>query len=244
MREHDITPDSLAAELAAQIAHDVAGRTPGNGVSPAEGARRRREREQRDAAHARRDTYELKQRVWHEAVGRIVPDLSATAAWEPDDSPSVNAVERWIRAGHVDKSGRRSHMLIHGPKGTGKSVAAAVAVRHWAEPASSPHAGDVLYLSDSNELVGIMQGWDDRPPLSHFVVLDDLGDETHPDFARSLKLLLQRRDVVILATSNLSPAALSERYFADADRLADRLAERFILVYAGNLNRRPRKLGW
>lgn len=147
--------------------------------------------------------------------------------------------------------------LLVGPKGTGKTTAAALAVRlilrrmPWNEQPSGNESrqrtsGEFVLASTFARLSGYNAAdreWFERCCSTLVLVLDDVGAEAQNEFSASmLDECLTRRHANRLRTvitSNLDAKALRARL---GDRLSDRIGESCVVAKcAGESLRKPRK---
>lgn len=130
----------------------------------------------------------LQRRARNLAIARPAIKTKAIVAirdGHPLDTPPLRAVRRWM-GGEV-KTGDGTVLLLSGPKGSGKTCAAA-----WA---LAEHGGAFVAAMD---LVHIFSDFNrtewNRLCDARVLVVDDIGDEQHPDrFGPVLKQLLDRR---------------------------------------------------
>lgn len=173
-----------------------------------------------------------KQRAWLSAALEIARIRAVRWLFEnPDrDSLALEAVRNWIDAP------RAPHLLLRGTTGTGKTVAAAHLVRYCTEPNARTPGVTWLYPDDVPSAV--LQSWSDTAPkLARFVVIDELGTETRPDFMTALARLLDRDGCSVLMTTNLSQEKFQERYGKD-ERLTSRASGAVEIVDVPGKDRR------
>jgi DNA replication protein DnaC len=153
----------------------------------------------------------FKDRRWRDKVCAAAPVRAVRSAFDPKPTPAVQAVQRWL------DGGCKKDLVLRGGVGTGKTTAACVAVKHWCEPKvflddagngqeeSSSEPLTVLWLRPNALVSAIEHAYDQSAPkLRPFVVLDDLGRETRPEFVESFTELLDRDGHVLLITTNLT----------------------------------------
>jgi len=165
---------------------------------------------------AEEDSAARKQRLWLAAALSVARLRAVRFILEnPDaDSLALVAVRNWI------ESPCSPHLLLRGTTGTGKTVAAAWLVRHCTEP--NARVPGVTWLYPDDVASAVLQNWSDRAPqLARYVVVDELGTETRPDFMTALSRLLDRDGCNVLLTTNLGEEAFQERYGKD-ERLMSR----------------------
>lgn len=146
---------------------------------------------------------------WRLSLKRYAPIEEWEQAWSaqsmPDHDPKTahpefyagtQAVLNWLA------NGCPRHLVLIGAIGCGKSVAAAVAVRHWVNPL---HFQPVCWMS-ADQLVSAMfhKYQDDAPRLCRYNVIDDVGDERKEDFEEALRKALEEQDRKYVITSNLA----------------------------------------
>lgn len=200
-------------------------------------AREAEEQSRRDAARME-EFAQAKQGKWVNAVKSIAGVQEAEEVFgENQDTEAVRAVRRWL----VSKSPRG--LCIRGPIGCGKTHAALCAVKAWAEPRIVDRQVDadgprmlpgrrVSWLSPDKLISAVLHAYDkDSPALHPYVVLDDMGRETKPDFQEALcRVLESAEDGVgrtLLITSNLTKEQMRHRY---EPRLLDRLGHFCVAV--------------
>jgi DNA replication protein DnaC len=160
------------------------------------------ELDRRQAAEEQRERF-LRAKVPDRVRRALLENFYAT--------PETNAVDEWLAS-------RKALMLLAGPPGTGKSVAAGYALMRrggvWA------HVSEIadVYGLDRAAVVA-------RLKAARFLVLDDLGSEQKSEGARdavvSVLLVRFENEQATVMTSNLSPDAW--KLYAD-ERIRDRLA--------------------
>lgn len=178
------------------------------GKAPEETAEQRQKREE-DARHAHN-------RQWLEAALEVARLRAVRFIVENPESTglALEAVRNWQQAPAAP------HLLLRGTTGTGKTVAAAWLVRHCTEPRAIRPS--IVWLYPDEVVSAVMHRYDDRAPkLGRYVVIDELGTETRPEFTVALSRLLDRDHCSVLMTTNLGRAAFQERYGKD-DRFTSR----------------------
>lgn len=163
-----------------------------------------------------RDAEKLKK--WRDAVTSACPFLAAEIAMGDHvlQTPALVSVASWL------KNPRGKHLMIRGSVGSGKSVAAAFALRYWLEPGMSRGVGGVSWLSPDDVVSGVLHSYDQNAPkIGRRVVIDDLGTETKADFQHAFEKLLDRTGVQLLVTTNLRKADFVPPAYAP--RLVSRL---------------------
>ena len=166
---------------------------------PAELERRREEREER------------KRRVWLDAALDVARLRCVRFICENPDAKSLalDVTKDWY------ESKDHPHLLLRGTTGTGKSVAAAWLVRERVNP-DRKGSKAIAWLYPDDVCSAVMHAWSDTAPkLAPFVVVDELGTETRPEFTTALSRLLDRDGTRVLFTTNLSAADFLARYGKD-----------------------------
>lgn len=172
-----------------------------------------------------------KDRMWRDLVAICAPVRVARLAWEPKETHAVKVATKWVEGGCA------TDLVLRGGVGTGKSTAAAVAVKLLLEPplpvwrpsgialASELSKGvTVTWLRPDSLVSAVMHAYDDKAPRLHeYIVIDDLGRETRADFAEAFCELLDREGHTLLITTNLTRDEMRQRYDL---RILDRLNER------------------
>lgn len=185
------------------IFQDIVDKVAAAQLSPEE---REEEKQRADARHARE---------WLEVFLKTVRlDNAAIAFDRPHLTPAILAVRTWREKAQVIR-----HLLLLGDVGAGKSIAAAVALKHYLEPGRFKHKA--AWLSP-DELTEAMHKpyWDESRVVPHYAVIDDLGTEKGEGFSEALCRFLDLRGRVAIMTSNLSPQQFKDRYNL---RLIDRI---------------------
>lgn len=174
---------------------------------------------------------EFKERTWRAKVRDVANVRVASKVFgELKPTPALTAIRQWL------ESGCEHDFVLRGGLGTGKSTAACYAVRHWCEPdVYVSEVGEPFERSQSklpvvswlrpNALVSAIEHDYDAaaPRLHRFVVIEDLGRETRPEFVESFCELLDRDGHTLLITTNLTRKQMRERY---EPRVIDRLNDR------------------
>jgi DNA replication protein DnaC len=176
---------------------------------------------------------ERREAEWREAVGRVcpAPETQTVFAGDMVETEAAKSVNAWLSAMP------RKVLVLRGGVGCGKSVAAALAVKHWCRPAIGKSADpfnerpvtftvirglSCAWLSPDDVVSAVMHAYDDKSPkLCPYLVIDDMGRESKPEFAEALCRLLDSGKHTMVITTNLSKQQLRERY-PDL-RLIDRL---------------------
>lgn len=128
--------------------------------------------------------------------------------------------EATVIAAEWERARKHRVLVLRGGVGTGKSTAAAVALylaalkgarsASWHRPRQFISSMLHTYQADVQE-VG-----------KHFVVIDDMGEESRTDFQEALTTFLDESDARAVLTTNLTVPVFKERY---AGRVIDRLRE-------------------
>lgn len=172
-----------------------------------------------------------KQQAWRDRVASAVPLRVARNLGEAlEQTPAVKAIDSWLLGG------RSTDIVLRGGVGTGKSTAAAYAVKRLVEPPTPdllegnfyiPHQPFTCCWLRPDALVSaIMHAYDDKAPkLAPYVVIDDLGRETRSEFVEAFCDLLDREGHTLIITTNLNREEMRKRYDL---RVLDRLKERAI----------------
>lgn len=192
----------------------------------------RRQAERRDDTNDRRAEQEMRR------MG--IPLDAIDASKRPTPNAAIEAAQKFV--GTPAKDAR--FFLLVGPKGTGKTTAAALAVRvllrrmPWNE---QPSGGDVRQRSPGEFVLASSfarlsgynaadREWFERCCTAMVLVLDDVGAEAQNEFSASmLDECLTRRHANRLRTvitSNLDAKALRTRL---GDRLSDRIGEACVI---------------
>lgn len=146
---------------------------------------------------------------WRANLKAYAPIEEWEDAWNaksmPDHNPEVEdpnfyagtqGVLNWIA------NGCQKHMVLIGAIGCGKSIAAAVAVRHWVNPT---HFQPVCWMTADELVSAVFHKYDtNAPKLCRYNVIDDVGDERKEDFEEALRKLLEMQDRKVVITSNLA----------------------------------------
>jgi DNA replication protein DnaC len=146
---------------------------------------------------------------WRANLKRYAPIEDWELAWDaksmPDHNPELEhpdfyagtqAVLNWIA------NGCPRHLVLIGAIGCGKSIAAAVAVRHWVEP---KRFQPVSWMTADELVSAVFHSYSDESKrLCRYVVVDDMGDERKADFEEALRKLLEQQDHKIIITTNLA----------------------------------------
>lgn len=178
------------------------------GKPPEETAEQRRKREE-DARHALN-------RAWLEAAFGVAQLRAIEFIIQNPEANglALRAVRNWLDAPAAP------HLLLRGTTGTGKTVAAGWLVRHCTEP--NQRRGTIAWLYPDEVVSAVIHHYDERSPkLARYVVIDELGTETRPEFMVALSRLLDRARCSVLMTTNLSGVEFEKRYGKD-ERLTSR----------------------
>lgn|GEM_PF-4626307 len=187
---------------------------------------------------ARETIEQQKQHRWLKAVRDVVPVAGIDRVFgELAETDALRAVQTWL-----PKCADRG-LVLRGPCGNGKTLAAAFAVRAWTEPQIKRHwemgyellceGHDVSWFHPDELVSAILHAYDrDAPELCRRVVVDDLGRETKPNFGEALCRLLDAADDggnahIVLITTNLTREQIRARY---EPRLVERLNQRCVAV--------------
>lgn len=164
-----------------------------------------------------------------------VGQRALAAASEAQDTEALAAVKRWLG----DAS--RTWLVLCGPKGTGKSVAATWAVRHAITTGST---AAFRRSSELAKLSGFDAGATELEALKRvdLLVLDDMGTESLNDWARAqLHELVDYRHEAYgrtVLTSNLQWRGVGGLEARLGERIADRIAQAGTLVQVGGRSMR------
>jgi len=170
-------------------------------VAVSEDCPRQAELDQRLEETRRRE----RETAWKATFLKHAPLRGTEAAWQPKPTFATSAVFEWLA------NGDGQHLMLRGGVGSGKSTAAACAVKHWTEPGTD--RGSVVWLKPDQLTSAVLHGYDpSAPKLARHVVLDDIGRETKVNFEEAWCDLLERRDHVVVMTTNLTKKQLRERY--------------------------------
>src|SRR5690606_11973582 len=168
-----------------------------------------------------------------DAIRRITPPgVSTVVLGGLEFGPAIKAVREWYGS---DKRG----LMIRGGVGSGKSVAAGVAVHDYVRSvnyAASWHR--------PNDFVSaVLHAYDERSPKlgSGLVVVDDIGRETKADFEEALCAFIDDVDTRFILTTNLVRDDFRARYDS---RLIDRLNHCAIAVSLKERSRRRQDGGF
>lgn len=177
-----------------------------------------------------------------------VPPRFARARLHQLHAPFVPALRDYV----IDAANGRTlgPLILAGSVGTGKSHAAAVAVRIWIG-ATRNHA-DAHFVGAGDYCAEVRATWrreserhEDAVVAQYahapFLVLDDLGAGKSADAELIQALICRRYDADLMAativSTNIAPAAFGDVF---GERIADRLREGAVLVTAtGPSRRRP-----
>ncbi len=192
------------------------------------------EPDEQTAAKAEEESAARKQRLWTSAALEVARLRAVRFICEHPEADGLarEAWRNWIVAP------RCPHLLLRGTTGTGKTVAAAWLVRHCTEP--NARVPGVTWLYPDDVASAVLQSWSERAPqLARYVVVDELGTETRPDFMTALSRLLDRDGCNVLLTTNLSEEAFQERYGKD-ERLLSRAGGAVEIVNVPGRDQRKR----
>lgn len=157
--------------------------------------------------------------MWAERAGLGERMLEAVSA--PLQTSAVLTVRKWQSSG-------KSWCVLLGNTGTGKSVAASLAIR---DAVVAGRSGVMMRASDFARVAGGFDGMADKLLSVWVLVIDDFGTEHLSDFARSVlfSVMSARHDMrkPTIITSNLSGQEFRERL---GSRLADRIRNDCIVV--------------
>lgn len=172
--------------------------------------------ELRDAAKAAADEVERANRSMRRLRSSGVGDRSLEAADEPEETPALGAVRRFL-------ANDKTWLVLLGAKGCGKTVAATWAVR---ERVLDGHSAAFRRVSEVGKLSAFEAGAEELARLAkvELLVLDELGTEFASDFARAQfhELLDKRHEAKLktILTSNLPAPEVKQRL---GERIADRI---------------------
>lgn len=161
--------------------------------------------------------------AWNQALLAAVPwraaDLVVSGAYDPS-WPAASLAQRWL------DSPEAPHIMFRGVSRSGKTLASTLIVRHWLEPGMS--RGGVRLLHPNALISAMLHDYDPQSPKIDdkvtLVVVDDIGRETkQAGLIEALCLLLDRRNLRVVMSTNLSKAAFREVYAEP--RLLERLRE-------------------
>lgn len=162
-------------------------------------------------------------------------ERSLTEAANAHDTEALTAVKRWLQ----DAS--KTWLVLCGPKGTGKSVAATWAVRHAITTGST---AAFRRASELAKLSGFDAGAVELEHLKRvdLLVLDDVGTETLSDWARAqLHELVDTRHEAYgrtILTSNLQWRGTQGLEARLGERVADRIAQAGTVVQVAGASMR------
>lgn len=172
-----------------------------------------------------------KQQAWRDRVASAVPLRVARNLGDAlEQTPAVKAIDSWLLGGCS------TDIVLRGGVGTGKSTAAAYAVKRLVEPPTPNFLEGNYYvplqpftccwLRPDALVSAVMHAYDDKAPrLAPYVVIDDLGRETRAEFVEAFCDLLDREGHTLIITTNLNREEMRKRYDL---RVLDRLKERAI----------------
>jgi DNA replication protein DnaC len=194
---------------------------------------------------------------WHKAgdfLRRLQVDCDTLAALEGvRDGPALEAARKFIDAPAM----QARFLVLLGPKGTGKTVAAAWALRtllsrrRWnADPSGNEARAVVpaqwLLASTFARLCGYTtedRAWFEQACLTPVLVLDDLGAEHLGPVGRTMldELVMRRHGAALrtVITSNLDGKAFVERI--GGDRIYDRMRIASVFATCTGASQRSRK---
>jgi DNA replication protein DnaC len=168
--------------------------------------------------------------AWKLRLQKHAPIAEWELAWQAEPWPGVKAVDTWL------EGGCKRHLCLFGGVGTGKSLAAAHAVKHWVRQAFP--APSVAWLKPNQFVSAVLHDYDEKSPrLGRYTVIDDMGFNEKPEFADALCDVLERPGLTLLITCNLRSDQFKERY--KDPRLIDRLNHYAMAIrLKGNSRRR------
>lgn len=156
---------------------------------------------------------QLKERYNCYLVSRVAPPgiASVLSSGEMEQLPAVVAALDW-----ASKPVRG--LMLRGGVGSGKSVAAAVAMRELI----SMKSGSASWHTPNAFVSAVMHSYDENAPKLGLdvVVVDDVGRETKADFCEALCEFIDTHSTRFVLTTNLTRDDFKQRYDA---RLIDRL---------------------
>lgn len=158
----------------------------------------------------------IKRRSVEKSIAVVPPKLRGVLVngYQVEESALIDLVLRW------ERENRFRVLLLLGPVGVGKSLAAAVAMHACAERGRRS-----LSWHRPNDFVSaVLHSYDPHAPKlgTDLVVIDDVGRETKADFEESVNAFLDETDTRLVMTTNLKPPEFRTRY---DERLLDRLRE-------------------
>ncbi len=172
------------------------------------------EQEAREAAERERLT------LWHGRFLAKAPVRGTERAWRPEPTFAMRAVRSWLAAGAT------LHLMLRGGVGTGKSTAAARAIRYWTE--DPVKRGSCAWMRPDEMVSAVQHSYDPSAPrLARNIVVDDIGRETKADFEEAFCYLLEKRGHTLVMTTNLTEAEMRKRY---DKRVIDRLLDTTLAV--------------
>jgi DNA replication protein DnaC len=230
--------ESLADAIARAQADEVRRQS-----DPAYNARRaREERELRFRLEA------FKIATWRDKLVAVTHSTAVRFAFEYKLTPAVRTVLKWL------DEGCPHDLVMRGGIGSGKTTGAMVAAARWTEPDVFVAPGgeiqerqaskviNVTWLRPDALVSAIKHAYDEHAPKLHkFLILDDLGCETRPDFNDCLCEVLDTEGITILATTNQTKEHMRSRY---DPRIIDRLNERARFVDIPGNSMRGKKGGF
>lgn len=159
----------------------------------------------RDDSARRRAAYESARLAEEERAirGALPPVLRGYGLTGSDETPAVKAVRTWL-------DGPARGLMLRGPAGVGKSVAAAVALSE----AVRRGARSVSWHRPNDFVSAVLHSYDESAPRlgRQFVVIDDIGRETKSEFEEAMCAFIDDTDTRFVVTTNVSREALRERY--------------------------------
>ncbi len=157
---------------------------------------------------------------WRERFLAKAPVRGTERAWRPEPTFAMRAVRSWLGAGAT------LHLMLRGGVGTGKSTAAARAIRYWTE--DPVKRGSCAWMRPDEMVSAVQHSYDPRAPrLARNIVIDDIGRETKPDFEEAFCYLLEKRGHTLVMTTHLTEAEMRKRYDR---RVIDRLLDTTLAV--------------
>lgn len=169
-------------------------------------------RAERELAQAKQHAEHM--REWRLNLRRFAPIAEWHLAWDAQEWEAVQIVNAWVAGG----MGR--HCAIFGPKGVGKTIAAAHAVKSRVEPGKYQGRNPVAWLRPDTLVSAVCHAYDPASPrLAPFIVLDEMGEEKaehREEFMHAMCKLLDAAGHKLLITSNLTKKAWIDAYGADS----------------------------